>query len=323
MVFREHRQFLLCCRLQPGSRLLTGCTDGVVKVWQKLHNIFNAVWFRFNLTLLLRFGTCADRPAWALSKQDSLRYPSIFTPLHQCLQVQPTILKITPLCIASFSAWTAGQQISVHSLGEGPRGAGLENRSVSDVILWRDFYGIWVGSESDLTVNMSLCPNSNVFYDLYVNVFSRQDIESDSLSWRFAWPETRWDDHNYLLGMTKQSNEMIFTMIVQMEWTSSFAFVSIHNFSLTNATGPVNCLKFHPNLLQLAAASTDSYVSLYGYRKYWAFGFSDYCEMWRYLGHFPVARYWLWKYLSWGIVKISLMGYCANTSLGVLWLRRY
>ena len=31
----------------------------------------------------------------------------------------------------------------------------------------------------------------------------------------------------------------------------------------------MNCLKFHPNLLQLAAASTDSYVSLYGYRKYW------------------------------------------------------
>ena len=32
-----------------------------------------------------------------------------------------------------FSAWTAGQQISVHSLGEGPRGAGLENRSGSNV----------------------------------------------------------------------------------------------------------------------------------------------------------------------------------------------
>ena len=77
------------------------------------------------------------------------------------------------------------------------------------------------------------------------------------------------------------------------------------NDLISNATGPVNCLKFHPNLLQLAAASTDSYVSLYGYRRYWAFGFADNCEMWKYLGHFPVSRYW------------------ENTSLGVLWMRRY
>ena len=46
------------------------------------------------------------------------------------------------MSVVSFPAWTAGQQISVHSLGEGPRGAGLENRSVSDVIPKWDLYGI-------------------------------------------------------------------------------------------------------------------------------------------------------------------------------------
>ena len=39
--------------------------------------------------MVLRFGTCVDRPAWALSKPGSLPYPLIFIPLHLCLQVQP------------------------------------------------------------------------------------------------------------------------------------------------------------------------------------------------------------------------------------------
>jgi regulator-associated protein of mTOR len=44
--------------------------------------------------------------------------------------------------------------------------------------------------------------------------------------------------------------------------------IRYHDGLLGQRLGPVNCLKFHPNLLQLAAASTDSYVSMYGYKKY-------------------------------------------------------
>ena len=32
--------------------------------------------------------------------------------------------------------------------------------------------------------------------------------------------------------------------------------------------GPVNCLRFHPSLVQLAAGSTDCHVSMFGYRRY-------------------------------------------------------
>ena len=32
--------------------------------------------------------------------------------------------------------------------------------------------------------------------------------------------------------------------------------------------GPVNCLRFHPTLVQLAAGSTDCHVSRYSYRRY-------------------------------------------------------
>ena len=33
-------------------------------------------------------------------------------------------------------------------------------------------------------------------------------------------------------------------------------------------SGPVNCLRFHPTLVQLAAGSTDCHVSRYSYRRY-------------------------------------------------------
>ena len=32
--------------------------------------------------------------------------------------------------------------------------------------------------------------------------------------------------------------------------------------------GPVNCLRFHPSLVQLAAGSTDCHVSMFGYRRH-------------------------------------------------------
>merc|ERR1712059_13017 len=44
--------------------------------------------------------------------------------------------------------------------------------------------------------------------------------------------------------------------------------IRYHDGLLGQRIGPVNCLRFHPNLLQLASASTDSHISLYGYRKY-------------------------------------------------------
>ena len=71
--------------------------------------------------------------------------------------------KIFKITVCLFSAWTAGQQISVHSLGEGPRGAGLENRSVLDLLLGfvRNIHGSCMESLSIL--------------------FLAQDIESDSL----------------------------------------------------------------------------------------------------------------------------------------------
>ena len=122
---------------------------GCQGIGKNLNNILITVWSNFRFIfmrdyqlrlfcMVLRFGTCVDRPAWALSKPGSLPYPLIFIPLHLCLQVQPVSKILKKSCgfifmSIVFSAWTAGQQISVHSLGEGPRGAGLENRSGSNV----------------------------------------------------------------------------------------------------------------------------------------------------------------------------------------------
>jgi len=128
MVHREHRQFLLACRLQAQGRLVTGCTDGVVKVWD-----------------VRRQASLATIPTGQ---------PAISLDIHQAAPV--------------FAAWTVGQQISVHELGEG-----------------------------------------------------------------------------------RQLNT-----------------VRYHEGILGQRLGPVNCLKFHPSLLQLAAASTDSHVSMYGYRRH-------------------------------------------------------
>lgn len=46
-----------------------------------------------------------------------------------------------------------------------------------------------------------------------------------------------------------------------------FFIKSVPN-NLFVCTGPVNCLRFHPDLVQLAAGSTDCHVSMFGYRRY-------------------------------------------------------
>ena len=112
MVFREHRQFLLCCRLQPGSRLLTGCTDGVVKVLRKLWSHGRDQWIMFWSFLTSRFGMWDVRLVWAQSRQGNLLYRSTFIQRRPYLQVlnktkhswsflsQPGLLASRYQCIA-------------------------------------------------------------------------------------------------------------------------------------------------------------------------------------------------------------------------------
>ena len=84
--------------------------------------------------------------------------------------------------VCLFSAWTAGQQISVHSLGEGPRGAGLENRSVLDLLLGfaRNIHGSCI--QSDVLVSQFVSKVSHYFYHTMSFIsLAPQDIKSDSL----------------------------------------------------------------------------------------------------------------------------------------------
>jgi len=127
MSYREHGQFVLSCRIQSGGRLVSGCTDGVVKVWDMR---------RQASTLTITTGQ-----------------PIITLDIHP----------VAPL----YAAWTVSQQVSLHSLTG--------------------------------------------------------------------------------------------TMLNQIRY---------HEGLLGQRLGPVNCLQFHPHLLQLATGSTDSYLSLYGFRKY-------------------------------------------------------
>jgi len=128
MAFREHKQMVLSLKMQEGGKLVSGCTDGVVKVWD--------IRRQSSMTTLE-----TNKPAVSLE-------------IHQSAPV--------------FAAWTSTQQISVYSLYEG-----------------------------------------------------------------------------------KVLNQ-----------------IRYHEGLLGQRLGPVNCLRFHPSLIQLAAGSTDSHVSMFGYRKY-------------------------------------------------------
>eukprot|EP00092_Neocalanus_flemingeri_P035149 GFUD01038251.1.p1 GENE.GFUD01038251.1~~GFUD01038251.1.p1 ORF type:complete len:1354 (-),score=488.66 GFUD01038251.1:404-4465(-) len=128
MAFREHKQLVLSLKMQEGGKIVSGCTEGVVKVWD--------IRRQSSLTTL------------------ETNQPAVSLDIHQSAPV--------------FAAWTSTQQISFHSLHEG-----------------------------------------------------------------------------------KVLNQ-----------------IRYHEGLLGNRLGPVNCLKFHPSLIQLAAASTDSHVSMFGYRRY-------------------------------------------------------
>jgi len=128
MVFREHKQMVLSLKIQDTGNLVSGCADGVVKVWD-------------------------IRRQSSMSTIDT-KQPAVSLEIHQSAPI--------------FATWTPTQQISLHSLYEG-----------------------------------------------------------------------------------KVLNQ-----------------IRYHEGLLGNRLGPVNCLRFHPHLVQLGAASTDCYVSMFGYRKY-------------------------------------------------------
>jgi len=127
MSYREHGQFVLSCRVQAGGKLVSGCTDGLVKVWD-------------------------------MRRQASVATINTGQPIIT-LDIHP----VAPL----FAAWTVSQQVSLHSLSG--------------------------------------------------------------------------------------------TMLNQIRY---------HEGLLGQRLGPVNCLRFHPHLLQLATGGTDSYLSLYGFRRH-------------------------------------------------------
>jgi len=128
MAFREHKQMVLSLKMQDNSKLVSGCTDGVVKVWD-------------------------IRRQSSISTLET-HQPAVSLDIHQSAPV--------------FAVWTSTQNISLHSLYEG-----------------------------------------------------------------------------------KVMNQ-----------------IRYHEGLLGNRLGPVNCLRFHPTLVQLAAGSTDCHVSMFGYRKY-------------------------------------------------------
>jgi len=128
MAVREHQQMILALKLQENGKLVSGCTDGVVKVWD-------------------------IRRQSSISTLET-HQPAVSLDIHQS----------APL----FGVWTATQNISLHSLYEGR-----------------------------------------------------------------------------LLNQIKY-----------------------HEGLLGNRLGPVNCLRFHPNMLQVAAGSTDCHISMFGYKKY-------------------------------------------------------
>jgi regulator-associated protein of mTOR len=128
MAFREHKQMVLSLKMQENGKLVSGCTDGVVKVWD-------------------------IRRQSSISTLET-NQPAVSLDIHQSAPV--------------FAVWTSTQNISLHSLYEG-----------------------------------------------------------------------------------KVLNQ-----------------IRYHEGLLGNRLGPVNCLRFHPELVQLAAGSTDCHVSMFGYRKY-------------------------------------------------------
>ena len=94
MAFREHKQLVLSLKMQESGKLVSGCTDGVVKVRQLYTDSM--------VTLMYQ--------VWDIRRQSSLttletNQPAVSLDIHQSAPV--------------FAAWTSTQQISIHSLYEG------------------------------------------------------------------------------------------------------------------------------------------------------------------------------------------------------------
>ena len=138
-------------------------------------------------------------------------------------------------------------------------------------------------------------------------VFPPQDIEPDSLPWRSAWPETGWDDHKYLLGMSEPDKNTPNDCIK----SKYLALCFIHDF-LNQCNRSSELLEVPPQSSPVGSSQYGLLRQLVRLQKILSlYSFWDNWKMWIYLSHYP------------GFVKIPLLRCCEYTSDEVLWLTGY